>query len=289
MAIPSNPHAVASPRTHLDPPPSPIPDPAAASSTVPATRDGGPADELLRLAVVNRPIPDVARVLAILKDCSDVNADNALREVAIKRPISDLVLLAELLNDPVHAAQGPRPASDRRPDARGARRARVGPGGSGPGRGGVAREAAGAALRWPTAAGLAVSGLALASLIPDSLRRPPYAATWLALLGMACLFLAGVMVVGAGVTAFRAALGVGAATVGTFVLPRLVGLAGGGSLGWLDPRGLIVLGAGLLTSACAAYYLRRPIARPRPWPAVPIGQAPLVPGRRGADTGGLFG
>ncbi|GCE00209.1 hypothetical protein [Embleya hyalina] len=106
---------------------------------------------------------------------------------------------------------------------------------------------------------------------------------------MACPFPAGVMVVGAGVAAFRVALGAGGVTVGTFLVPHLVDLAGGGTLGRLDPQGLLVLGAGLLTSACAAYCLWRPVARPGPWPAVPVGQAPLVPGRRGADTGGLLG
>ncbi|MET7305511.1 hypothetical protein [Embleya sp. NPDC005575] len=67
------------------------------------------AERLLRLAAVHRSVPDVARMIAILRDCSNPAAEDALREAAVTRPVSDLVLLAELLSDPMHAGQGTRP------------------------------------------------------------------------------------------------------------------------------------------------------------------------------------
>ncbi|MET7302434.1 hypothetical protein [Embleya sp. NPDC005575] len=112
------------------------------------------------------------------------------------------------------------------------------------------------------AVGLAVSGLALGSAIPSSVRTPPYAALWLASVGLVCLFLAGMTAVRAGRGARLAALVSGCVTIATAVVPRLV--AGQDEGGWLDVWGLLALGAGALTAVCAAAFLARPADEPNP-------------------------
>ncbi|MGW1995845.1 hypothetical protein [Embleya sp. NPDC001921] len=242
----------------------PAPAPSVPVGVVPPAR---PADELLRLAVVNRPVPDVARMLAIIEDCSGVSADDALREAALKRPVSDLVQLAELLSDPTHAEQGRRPPEPRTEEP--ASRA-----GEPPGPAGAARAQFGSAvgkprgrpwftgsgvvagvdLRWPMAAGLAVGGLASAALIPSSIRQPPFAATWLMVLAVVCLFLAGVVAVKAGRTARATSFVAGCATIATYLASRR---PADGPTDWLDPHALIIATAGLITVGCAATYLGR--------------------------------
>ncbi|MFI6978343.1 hypothetical protein ACIBSV_07065 [Embleya sp. NPDC050154] len=66
---------------------------------------------LLRLTATHRPIPDLARMIAILRDCPGSAADDVLREAAMTRPVSDLVQLAELLRDPAHSAQSKHPTA----------------------------------------------------------------------------------------------------------------------------------------------------------------------------------
>ncbi|MFE5330450.1 hypothetical protein ACFRCG_29090 [Embleya sp. NPDC056575] len=76
---------------------------------------GPPADaaeRLLRLVATHRTVPDVARMVAILRDYSEAAADDALREAAMTRPVSDLVLLADLLRDPDRTVQTQRPGTD---------------------------------------------------------------------------------------------------------------------------------------------------------------------------------
>lgn len=226
------------------------------------------AEKLLRLATTHRSVPEVARMIAILGDCSGMAADEALREAALTRPVSDLVLLADLLSNPTHARQGRRPAEEGDPHHPG-----------GPGHAGVfpplppaftapaspaktpstaTEKVAGTALRWVTAVGLAVSGLALGSAIPSSIRTPPYAAGWFALSGLVCLFLAGVTAVRAGRGTRLAALVAGCVTIATALVPRLVADTGGR----IDAWGPIALGAGTLTALCAAAVLTRPADRP---------------------------
>ncbi|MYS84662.1 hypothetical protein [Embleya scabrispora] len=247
------------------------------------------AERLLRLAAVHRTVPDVARMIAILRDRSAPAAEDALREVAVARPVSDLVLLAELLSDPTHADQGRRPVAEPAPRVQAGPRAAAAPkpapapapapvptpapsaftiearparapspaaqAGPGAESGAEAGTEAGTGLRWATAVGLAVSGLALGSAVPSSVRTPPYAAVWLASVGLVCLFLAGVTAVRAGRGARLAALAAGCVTIATAVLPRLV--AGQNDGAWLDVWGLLALGAGALTAVCAAAFLAR--------------------------------
>ncbi|OPC78010.1 hypothetical protein B4N89_37965 [Embleya scabrispora] len=76
---------------------------------------GPPADaaeRLLRLVATHRSVPDVARMVAILRDYSEAAADDALREAAMTRPVSDLVLLADLLRDPGRTVETKRPVTD---------------------------------------------------------------------------------------------------------------------------------------------------------------------------------
>ncbi|MFI6978967.1 hypothetical protein ACIBSV_10255 [Embleya sp. NPDC050154] len=232
-----------------------------------------PAETLLRLATTHRTVPEVARMIAILKDCSGLAADDALREAALTRPVSELVLLANLLSNPTHARQGRRPAEQ--PDPRDARMP-VGPTHTGaypppppafiaekspvgaPSR--VAEKGAGAGLRWATAVGLAVSGLALGSAIPASVRTPPYAAGWFALLGLTTLFLAGITAVRAGRGMRLAALAAGCATIATALVPPLLADSGAAFEAW----GPVALGAGTLTALCAAAFLTRSTAPPDP-------------------------
>ncbi|MYV96801.1 hypothetical protein GT354_00605 [Streptomyces sp. SID3343] len=254
----------------------------------------------MRLAAVHRPVPDVARMIAILGDCSGMAAEDALREVAVRRPVSDLVLLAELLSDPTHAGQGRRPVAE--PDPR----VPHGPKGSGsvapapsafaaaapPARSPSAVVEAGTGLRWAGAVGLAVSGLALGSAIPSSVRTPPYAALWLALVGLVCLFLAGVTAVRAGRVARLAALAAGCATIATSLVARLA--PGQDVGGWAaDARGLIALGAGAVTAVCAAAFLARSTEPPSPWGmGRPVAFEPLdavAHGDRPADTTRMLG
>ncbi|WP_331769948.1 hypothetical protein OG948_40265 (plasmid) [Embleya sp. NBC_00888] len=63
------------------------------------------------MTATHRPIPDVARMIAILRDCPGSAADDVLREAAMTRPVSDLVQLAELLRAPAHSAQGKHPTA----------------------------------------------------------------------------------------------------------------------------------------------------------------------------------
>lgn len=231
------------------------------------------AETLLRLATTHRSVPDVARMIAILGDCSGMAADDALREAAMTRPVSDLVLLADLLSNPTHARQGRRPAEQGDPHHPGPP--------AGPGKAGAfaplppasttpassagkpppaTGKVVGRGLRWATAVGLAVSGLALGSAIPSSIRTPPYAAGWFALSGLVCLFLAGVTAVRAGRGTCLAALVAGCVTIATALVPRLVTDAGGG----IDAWGPIALGAGTLTALCAAAVLSRPTDPPNP-------------------------
>ncbi|MFI6978344.1 hypothetical protein ACIBSV_07070 [Embleya sp. NPDC050154] len=229
------------------------------------------AETLLRLATTHRSVPEVARMIAILGDCSGMAADEALREAAMTRPVSDLVLLADLLSNPTHAKQGRRPVEvgdPHRPNGP------VGPGNAGgfpplppaftataspAGTPSTATEkVAGTALRWATAVGLAVSGLALGSAIPAAFRTPPYAAGWFALSGLVCLFLAGVTAVRAGRGTRLAALVAGCVTIATALVPRLVADAGSR----IDAWGPIALGAGTLTALCAAAVLTRPAGPP---------------------------
>lgn len=236
-----------------------------------------PAETLLRLATAHRTVPEVARMIAILKDCSGLAADDALREAATTRPVSELVLLANLLSNPTHARQGRRPAEQ--PDRHDARLP-VGPKHTGayppPPPAFIAEKppvkapstvaekgagaGAGAGLRWATAVGLAVSGLALGSAIPASVRTPPYAAGWFALLGLATLFLAGITAVRAGRGMRLAALAAGCATIATALVPPLLADAGAAFEAW----GPVALGAGTLTALCAAAFLTRSTAPPDP-------------------------
>ncbi|GCD95738.1 hypothetical protein EHYA_03421 [Embleya hyalina] len=75
---------------------------------------GPPADaaeRLLRLVATHRSVPDVARMVAILRDYSEAAADDALREAAMTRPVRDLVMLADLLRDPAHTVRTGRPVT----------------------------------------------------------------------------------------------------------------------------------------------------------------------------------
>lgn len=238
-----------------------------------AAPSDNPAETLLRLATAHRSVPEVARMIAILKDCSGLAADDALREAAMTRPVSELVLLANLLSNPTHARQGRRPAEQPAPhDAY----MPVGP--KSPGAypppppafiaeeppveapSTVAEKGTGAGLRWTTAVGLAGSGLALGSAIPASVRTPPYAAGWFALLGLATLFLAGITAVRAGRGMRLAALAAGCATIATALVPPLLADAGAAFEAW----GPVALGAGTLTVLCAAAFLTRSTAPPDP-------------------------
>ncbi|MFI6588599.1 hypothetical protein [Embleya sp. NPDC050493] len=136
--------------------------------------------------------------------------------------------------------------------------------------------------------GLAVAGLALAGLIPSSIRQPPYAATWLMVLSVVCLFLAGVVVVQAVRTARAMSFGAGCATIATYLVSRP---AADGSPDWLDPHALIIVTAGLLTVGCAATYLGRIPEQPSPWgiaaPGRPERFEALVPEHRPPGSGEL--
>ncbi|WP_439680673.1 hypothetical protein [Embleya sp. MST-111070] len=87
----------------------------AVEDAFPEPVQGPPADaaeRLLRLVATHRSVPDVARMVAILRDYSEAAADDALREAAMTRPVRDLVLLADLLRDPDRTVQTQRPGTD---------------------------------------------------------------------------------------------------------------------------------------------------------------------------------
>ncbi|MFI1586266.1 hypothetical protein [Embleya sp. NPDC020630] len=87
----------------------------AVEDAFPEPVQGPPADaaeRLLRLVATHRSVPDVARIVAILRDYSEAAADDALREAAMTRPVRDLVLLADLLRDPDRTVQTQRPGTD---------------------------------------------------------------------------------------------------------------------------------------------------------------------------------
>ncbi|MFJ8746701.1 hypothetical protein ACIRL2_46100 [Embleya sp. NPDC127516] len=231
---------------------------------------GDAAETLLRLATTHRSIPDVARMIAILGDCSGMAAEDALRQAATTRPVSDLVLLADLLGNPTHARLGRRPAEEDDPhrpsgdagawpSVPSASTAQAPPE-RGPSTAAGTGTGSGAGLRWVTALGLAVSALALGSAIPASLRTPPYAAGGFALVGLVCLFLAGITTVRAVRGTHLATLVAGCATIATALAPRLVADAGAPFQAW----GPIALGAGTLTALCAAAALTRPTDPPDP-------------------------
>ncbi|WP_161500957.1 hypothetical protein [Embleya scabrispora] len=214
-----------------------------------------PADKLLRIAATHRSIPDLARMITILEDGSGTAADDALREAAMTRPVSDLVLLTDLLRNPTYATHDGRPATESDP------RAPEGTAASAPESAPKPSSAAGGAgLRWVMAVGLAVSGVALGSAIPATYRTPPYTAGWLATVALTCLFLAGLTSVRAGRGARLAALAAGCATIATAVVPQVT--SGRHAAAWLDTSGLIALGAGSITTLCAAAFLARPGDKP---------------------------
>ncbi|WP_126637836.1 hypothetical protein [Embleya hyalina] len=194
-------------------------------------------------------------MITILADGSGTAADDALREAALTRPVSDLVLLTDLLRNPTRAARDGHPAARYDPHAPGGTSASAPESATRP-----SSAAGGAGLRWVTAVGLAVSGVALGSAIPATFRTPPYTAAWLAAVALTCLFLAGLTSVRAAWGARLAALAAGCATIATAVVPQLT--AGRHAAAWLETSGLIALGAGSVTTLCAAAFLARRIDLP---------------------------
>ncbi|MEU6388036.1 hypothetical protein [Streptomyces sp. NPDC046939] len=119
--VPGESTALAEPTAPAEPfPGEPVPaEPAAAESTAEADREA--VEKLLRIAVVSRPLDDIADLVARLEQTPDgaPTAASVLRLAAVARPVDDVTRLVELLGPPEfppdHMDEAIRHATQERP------------------------------------------------------------------------------------------------------------------------------------------------------------------------------